>query len=999
LFFESRMVTIRTNPLEMINRIPSGPKGVTGIVREYLEHQFRAEHEYGQNTVVLIQVGDFYETYQIENPRMGRADELAILLNFMCPKKNGDKPFGHNNPRMAGFNLKAFEKNIAVLLRNNYTVVLVDQELKNGKLNDTGRENRHVARVCSPGTFIESDISGSGTNYLMAINIEIMKESGRIYAHLAAVDLATGHCCVHDVIDESRNSGEAINDIRRYIGSFSPAEIIINENHGLSHEHIHGLGIQKIMHHYRTIDPEWQLPAYQESFLQKVYGKPQIGSAIEASGLVKFQDLIVTFIWIMQFAYQHDPTICSKIRKPDNQMNQHTLMLNDDSILQLNIVPKSKSTEYLSQKISKTRLGGSRSKNYNSVLEILDKSKTEMGSREIKRRLIYPLIDHNKIQRRLDNIEAVECEFDDGKYAYTHFRNFLDNICDVERLHRRIISGRSTPNNLYELMTAYPHIHKILRYAQSTDYVQNDGTSVSGSLIKWFKKFMRTIETTFDYESLAGMTKSSSIDKNIFRKGVFPDIDAINKTIIKNEKFLDSVVDEIEDRLKFKINKCYTDATGYYFTTTSLRSSRIVDAFSGKYSVAKIGKSYRIESREITKSSNEIMICRKELINVVSLAYHKRLGDIYSSDPIVNDNLLCIIDIVVDIDIACSSIIVANKFGYCRPSLIEDPDNDNDNKYTDNDFIQISARALRHPIIEQIIDTEYTPNNIKYSKNSAGMLLYGLNSAGKSSLLRALGCAIVMAQAGFYVAAKRFRFIPYNILISKISKKDDLFSGQSLFAAEMQELAGMLSHGRPKTMILVDELCSSSEHVSATSLVAAAIKSFAKSGATYMMSTHFHELVNINSVQELSQSLSLQIKHFKVHIKDGKLTYDRTLQNGPGETLYGIEIAQCLGLTSDFIAEAFSVRMEIEKQNNMILTTKRSKYNKNVYVHECEICGKQEPECGYLETHHKKFQCTATKDGIIENRETYGAFHKDAKHNLMILCKKCHIELHKNHEK
>ena len=330
---------------EILDKIRGIPAEVSDIVKEYFTYQIECEAEYGNNTIVLMQVGNFYETYEIENPSYGRCSELENILNIKKTSKNGNKPHSYNNPYMSGFAVQYADKNIVRIVNNNYSVVLVDQDgTKTTKRTSRGKliecENRKITRVCSPGTYLDDNTNMNNTNYLMSIYFEFLKDGQQKIAHLAAVDLTTGHCFTHDVFDHKTRSGECLKEVRRFINSISPSEIIINDKTKdyLDKTDLDSLGISNIMHHYRPIESEWEKLKFQEKFLTKVFGEQEIQSTIEAIGLAKYPDLIVSLIFLLQFAYQHDPNIVTRIRLPENQLNNQLLVLNDDSILQLNIV-------------------------------------------------------------------------------------------------------------------------------------------------------------------------------------------------------------------------------------------------------------------------------------------------------------------------------------------------------------------------------------------------------------------------------------------------------------------------------------------------------------------------------------------------------------------------------------------------------------------------------------------------------------------------------------
>jgi DNA mismatch repair protein MutS len=365
----------------------------------------------------------------------------------------------------------------------------------------------------------------------------------------------------------------------------------------------------------------------------------------------------------------------------------------------------------------------------------------------------------------------------------------------------------------------------------------------------------------------------------------------------------------------------------------------------------------------------------------VTKQYITALSELYSR---YSDTFEYIIRIISEIDVAYSSAKCAQKYAYNKP-IIED-------KYNEQSFIDI--HEMRHPIIERIIDNEFVANDIHFNPNELGVLLYSFNGVGKSTLLRSIGCNIILAQAGMFVASTNMTYYPYHKLLSKISCNDNLFKGESTFVKEMNELRNFLIRGDNRSIILADELCAGTESISATSIVASTIMKLLENKTQFMFSSHLHSLMEINDIKENDK---LRIKHLLVNIESNEesgassITYHRTLQDGSGDSLYGLEIAKFCGVNNQFLKRAYQYRSILEKRENEILSTKKSKYNSKLYVHECSYCGKHKQEAGALETHHISFQCTANEIGIIDNK-----FHKNMLHNLIVLCRECHQKVHSN---
>lgn len=306
---------------------------------------------------------------------------------------------------------------------------------------------------------------------------------------------------------------------------------------------------------------------------------------------------------------------------------------------------------------------------------------------------------------------------------------------------------------------------------------------------------------------------------------------------------------------------------------------------------------------------------------------------------------------------------------------------------------------LRHPIIERINQSvKYVPHSVTLGsypspdpnvteaesvQHQDGMIVYGMNACGKSSLMKAVGVNLILAQAGFYVAATRFKYYPYDQILTRIIGDDNIFKGQSSFEVEMIELRGILSRARnQRCLVLADEVSRGTESLSGVSIVAASVITLAKLGVSFIFTSHLHQVSTMPRIKNLS---NVKCYHLKVLYdeKNDLLIYDRTLVEGPGDPIYGLEVLKGMGMNQEFIELAHEIRKEIMEIPSSIIAMRQSKYNTNLYMNECQVCkGPAE------DTHHINGQCTADEKGFIDH------YHKNVLSNLVVLCKKCHLAAH-----
>jgi DNA mismatch repair protein MutS len=341
---------------------------------------------------------------------------------------------------------------------------------------------------------------------------------------------------------------------------------------------------------------------------------------------------------------------------------------------------------------------------------------------------------------------------------------------------------------------------------------------------------------------------------------------------------------------------------------------------------------------------------------------------------------------VSEFDCECAFAILADMYGYVRPDYVEP---------ADDSSAGFEVTALRHPIIERIrASTPYIPHSLAFgdfaSKSSEaatapnGLLLYGVNAAGKSSLGKAVGLAILMAQIGCPVPATAMRLIPYTGLYTRILGNDNLWAGMSSFVVEMTEFRSILRSAATRMLVIGDELCAGTETASATAIVAAGIQTLVRRGAHFLFATHLHEL---SEIPEIANDPKVRPYHLSVFpdLTTGALVYDRTLRTGCGSPMYGLEVCRGLDMDTEFLALATALRTRMFTADGK---AHASRYNPAVIVSRCTACGADAARHA-LEVHHIVPQAAADAEGYVAPGQ-----HKNTKSNLAVLCENCHKKHH-----
>lgn len=576
-----------------------------------------------------------------------------------------------------------------------------------------------------------------------------------------------------------------------------------------------------------------------------------------------------------------------------------------------------------------------------SLLAMLNVCKTAFGRRAFANRLLHPTSNVVEIDRRLDLVAAM---VESGQHQAV--RQALVGVQDMERLARRVALGR-----------ALPHEFAALADSGSRATGATNAFGATGRLL------MRAFEG-WDLEALRrGDLGTSAVDANDKEAAVF----ATERLAAATE------VAEI-----VRLTEAKDDGTELSITVRRF--------------AAAAGKVAGLESRPGAGGTLRLFhpaIAARERASVALTGRNRealvRLGAIVSESEVAQD-VINLVHATAELDITAAIAHAATHHHYCRPTLLKEG------------RASIQVRALRHPIVERLLtDEPFTPNDVALGTQQGfqgtqgtqgrGILVYGLNMVGKTTLSKAIGLAAVMAQAGMYVAADELILRPFDAIFTRIAGGDDLYAGQSSFAVEMTELRTILRRATTDSLILGDELCCTTESVSGTAIVAQGIATFVERGCCFVLATHLHAITSTKRVASLVADGFVRVAHLHVETEtDGTLVYHRTLREGQGQATYGIEVARALGLGDEFMTGADAVRREITGVPEHMVAPRPSRYNARVFVDTCFVCGEVANE-----VHHLKEQATADADGFVA-----GGHHMNKAFNLVAICEKCHRVQHQN---
>jgi len=936
----------------------------------YFDLQKHFESKYGKDTLVFMEIGTFFEVYEVNNDeeKIGKAKEIAELLNIQLTRKN--KTILENsikNPLLAGVPTISIERYLARLIDSKkYTIVMVKQKGVMPKVQ------RYVANIISPGTNFEYQTQSVETNLVSLI----IDENQSIFSvGYAAIDVTTGKTIVNEMHSNRDDKTYALDELFNLLQTYNTAEVIVTlKNQDTDKEWLYSyLELGQFSNSYNEKSCKI---FYQNELFKRVYQINSFLSPIEYLDLERYPYTTEALAILIEFIIEHDEAIIEKMNRPHFLGKSRYLYLGNNALEQLGVISKNKSEV--------------------TLLELIDKTSTAFGKRLLRERLLSPIIDKELLKRRYDLTEQL---LNHSEKYDTH----LKNIYDLERMTRRIKLQKLHPVELTYMMMSLNAIANLLVDAQK------DKIPIEHHFINNVNEFKAYLEQTFNL-NICAKFRIDQINDNIFKEGIYPTIDDIlnkqNSEISKLEHITNHI-DKLfnKDKLIANTNNGYADigyleSEGYSINLTKNRfmliEKELKESFvtiEGQHYFFKdfhykhLKNSVKINSNlfeEITQTYENNQI---KLVSLVKERYIQALLDLENRFSHLLDELIVF---VANIDVAISNAKCTKTMNLTRPLLQTDS-----NAY--------EAIGLRHPIIEaneqrgiyvpndiylgKDIETKHNHITLNASNNQAvnGILLYGINSSGKSSLMKSIGLSVILAQAGFFVPATELKLGLYEELFTRIVSQDNLYKGLSTFSVEMMELKNIFNRATEHSLILGDEISQGTETESGLAIVAGAILKLLELKSTFIFATHLHQLKNIEQLQKID---SLIFLHLGVTYdeKSDTLIYNRQLQLGMGSSLYGLEFAKSLHMDKTFLNNAYRIRENLlgkSSELKKLTHKKRSRYNKNLYVTQCALCDEKVED-----VHHIAEQSLANDSGMI------GAINKNHKYNLIPLCKKHHNLVH-----
>jgi DNA mismatch repair protein MutS len=946
---------------------------------EYIKLSKHYVAQYGPNTAVLLQVGSFYELYDIRNRETGEGQTpmrraVDILGIQLVEKKEGLEI-------SAGFPDYALHKHASMLTRVGWTVAVIDQNKRGGKVH-----NRTVARILSPGTHVE--MVTLDAVYLGGVWMEEAAWSANQATQppafgTAVFDFTTGDVKTYETVAVGTAEAWSADDLVHFFQVHPPRELIVwyrGPALTLPQEDTlrRALGLFSTTLHIRLAGKEEQgnfekdyvrLELLREFFKTKSVLPQRVHLGLDDTP--RTERVLVNLCKFIQDHYPSSADL-SKIHQmylPQRWIPRNSVFLGNHALTQLNMITP----------------------NNDGIVDLFLKTATGFGRRAMRERLLYPISDRAELSARY---EAV-AHFDKiPKEVCRRVEFLLKSLCDLPRTHRRLIAYGATVADILALDQTYTRAEELCRLLPSDLGKELADFHTEFQRVFDVKKGLTADEYTFCFQDSVAPktaeveTKAHEIIKRTEEiadflckwAGLSSDalrVDAADglEILINGTKPKTVLAAKLKDGLpppKWKDLQVHVrrtegedtpPAAAVPFKTLHINVRKSMPSSVECDEIDSLRTLLEQQKQRFKRAVEEEMpvVCGK-LLTPEAMTFLRRLESWLAS-----------------VDISFTVNKVSSELGFCRPQL--EPETVLESC--------VSVKHLRHPLIERAQSAvEYVTHSLDLEAGDSGRqghLIYGVNASGKSSLMKSLGIAILLAQAGCYVPAREFRFAPFRKIFTRIQNNDNIWAGLSSFAVEMTELREILQIADAWTLVLGDEVCNGTESTSATALVGATLEYLHDVGAKFLFATHLHGLLQLPRVPTLPR---LAIWHLLVQYDPvtQKLVYDRHLKEGPGNSLYGLEVARAMNLPTAVLERAMKLRT-LYAGTSAVETAAETTWNQQLVRRKCGVCGNSFERD--LEVHHIRQQKDAGEEGRFED-----GTHKNHLSNLIVVCQKCHDDHH-----
>ncbi|MFT3737720.1 MAG: DNA mismatch repair protein MutS [Breznakibacter sp.] len=795
----------------------------TPLMKQY--YQIKAKYP---DAILLFRVGDFYETFSED--AIKTAEILGITLTR---RANGSASF----VELAGFPYHALDTYLPKLVRAGQRVAVCDQ-LEDPKMTKT-IVKRGVTELVTPGVSINDNIlDHKENNFLASVHLE------KTLAGVAFLDISTGEFLVAE---------GPFDYVEKLLSGFKPKEVLFEKTKRNVFEEKFGSKFYTYGFDDWAFSPDStreRLLKHFETKSLKGFGVNTLNAAVVAAGaILHYLDL-----------------------------TQH------HQLAHINTLSRIEEDKYVwldKFTIRNLELFGSGNEGARSLIDIMDKTVSPMGSRLLKRWLALPLKDVKQINDRLDVVEY----FFKAPSTTELIEEELRTIGDLERLVSKIAAGRLTPREMVQVKKALFGIEPIKKACLDAD---NDVLKGIGEQLNFCPVIRERIEREIEVDPPNFLVKGG-----VVRFGVSPELDELRNLAFSGKDYLNNLQDRLSQESGIPSLKIhYNNVFGYYIEVRNTHKEKVPDEWIRKQTLVN---AERYITEELKEYETKILGAEEKILSLETKLYNDLLAALADYIPVIqlNANLLARLDCLIGLNRLAS----LNK--YSRPVV------------TDSNVLDI--RNGRHPVIEcQLpLGEPYVPNDVFLDPNEQQIIIItGPNMAGKSALLRQTALIVLMAQMGSFVPAESAVVGVVDKVFTRVGASDNISQGESTFMVEMNEASSILNNLSDQSLVLFDELgrgTSTYDGISIAWSIVEYIHENKRGRAKTLFATHYHEL------NEMEKSFA-RCKNYNVSVKevDNKVIFLRKLVRGGSNHSFGIHVARMAGMPKSVVKRADEILKELE---------------------------------------------------------------------------------------
>jgi DNA mismatch repair protein MutS len=817
-----------TNSFDLATKKEEKSASETPLMKQY--NQIKARHP---QALLLFRVGDFYETFGED------AVKTAKILGIILTKRGAGSP---SEIALAGFPHHSLDTYLPKLVRAGQRVAICDQ-LEDPKMTKT-IVKRGVTELVTPGvSFNDQVLDQKKNNFLCAIHFD-KNEHG-----ISFLDVSTGEFLV------AQGNKEYIDKL---IQGFEPTEIVYQKNRSKEYNEFFGDRYYTFRLEDWVFTPDFALESLNKHFETK---------SLKGFGVDNLDQGVIAAGAILYYLSENQQNRLGHITAISRIEEERYVWLDRFTVRNLELI-------------------SSPHENATTLSDVLDRTKTPMGGRMMKRWIVLPLKDERPINERLQAVkflkEQDQVSFEVGER--------LKEIGDIERLISKVAVGKVNPKEVIQLKRTLLQIDPIKQSISKTDSVS---LKKIADQLNPCEKLIEMIENTLVDEPAVQIGKGF-----VIRQGAHPELDELRTISMNGKEYLEDLQNRESERTGIpSLKVAFNNVFGYYLEVRNTHKDKVPTEWIRKQTLVN---AERYITEELKEYETKILGAEEKIYAIETKLFQDLVYVMADYIQLIQHNAI----LIAQLDCLLSFATIANENKYYQPQI--------------NDGYAIKIEQGRHPVIEKQLKVgeEYIANDVYLDNDSQQIIMItGPNMSGKSAILRQTALICLMAQMGSFVPADKAELGLVDKVFTRVGASDNISSGESTFMVEMNETASILNNLSDRSLILLDEIgrgTSTYDGISIAWAIAEYLHENQKAKAKTLFATHYHEL------NEMTKKFD-RIKNYNVSVKEigTKILFMRKLVPGGSEHSFGIHVAKLAGMPQQVLSRAELMLKELERSHDL----------------------------------------------------------------------------------